>query len=421
VDLIVEASAVRYMMRKHTIGDGENIVLDYENSKGSWLVDAVTGKAYLDLASQFASQALGWNDPYLKELEEDMKTVGLHKFANSDYYSTVLANFTHAFAAVAPDFEHFFFIEGGSQGVENAMKAAFDWKAKKMGLNDEAARHLDIIHLEQAFHGRSGYTLSVTNTGPEKTEFFPKFNWTRIVNPKTNGNSGQEVADLENLSLQQAEDALKRGNVAAILLETVQGEGGDNHFRANFFQQLRRLADEYDAMLILDEVQTGLGLTGKMWAYQHYGIVPDMIAFGKKTQVCGFCSTNRIDEVKNNVFKQSSRINSTWGGNNVDMLRFIAISAAIRDRSLVANAAVQGNYLVNELRQLKRISNVRGLGMMIAFDLDNEMGRNNVMDRLKKNCTILPCGEKSIRLRPHLTFSEGNADVAIELIKTALG
>lgn len=416
----MQASAVRYMMRKHTIGDGENIVLDYENSKGSWLVDAVTGKAYLDLASQFASQALGWNDPYLKKIEEDIVTVGLHKFANSDYYSDVLATFTNTFSQIASDFEHFFFVEGGSQGVENAMKAAFDWKAKKMGLNDAAAQHLDIIHLEQAFHGRSGYTLSVTNTSPEKTAFFPKFDWTRIVNPKANGHSGQEVADLENLSLQQAEDALKRGNVAAILLETVQGEGGDNHFRANYFQQLRRLADDYEAMLILDEVQTGLGLTGKMWAYQHYGIVPDMIAFGKKTQVCGFCSTTRIDEVTNNVFRKSSRINSTWGGNSVDMLRFVAISAAIHDRQLVANAAVQGNYLLNELRKLPKISNVRGLGMMLAFDLDNEMSRNNVMDRLKKNCTILACGEKSIRLRPHLTFSEGDADVAVGFIKAAL-
>jgi L-lysine 6-transaminase len=274
--------------------------------------------------------------------------------------------------------------------------------------------------LEQAFHGRSGYTLSLTNTVPNKTSYFPKFDWTRIINPKTNGNSGQQVADLEKRSLQQAEDALKRGNVAAILLETVQGEGGDNHFRGEYFRELRRLADEYDAMLILDEVQAGLGLTGKMWAYQHYGIVPDMIAFGKKTQVCGFCSTTRIDTVKDNVFKVSSRINSTWGGNNVDMLRFIAIAAAIKDFNLVDNARVVGNYLLNELRKLPRISNVRGKGLMIAFDLDNAMSRNNVVDKMKKTCTVLPCGEKSIRLRPHLTFSEGEADLAVQFISAAL-
>jgi L-lysine 6-transaminase len=103
-------------------------------------------------------------------------------------------------------------------------------------------------------------------------------------------------------------------NVAAIIIEAIQGEGGDNHFRSEFFRTLRQLADENDAMLIIDEVQTGVAMTGKMWAHQH-SVEPDMIAFGKKMQVCGFLCGRRIEEIKENVFAVPSRINSTWGGN----------------------------------------------------------------------------------------------------------
>lgn len=418
---MIRPEDVHAIMKRHTIGDGESIVVDFERSQGTHMVDAITGQSYLDLASQFASMPLGWNHHKLNERCANIAKYVPHKIANSDFYSAPLAEFVRTFAGIAPQFQHFFFVEGGTLGVENALKAAFDWKLKKCGVGESYANSLDVIHLEQAFHGRSGYTLSLTNTVPNKTALFPKFHWSRIKNPKIHFPLVEsEVARVEETSLRQAEEALKTNRVAAIILETIQGEGGDNHFSPDYFAALRELADKYDAMLILDEVQAGVGLTGKMWAFEHFGIIPDMIAFGKKTQVCGFASTTRIDEVSDNVFQQSSRINSTWGGNIIDMMRFTHIAQIINEDRLLDQAAIVGDYFLKQLYEVPRISNVRGRGLMLAFDLESPEDRNRAIGNMQKRMTVLPCGERSIRLRPHLIFSMANVDEAIDIIRHAV-
>jgi L-lysine 6-transaminase len=421
MDLMINADQVHEVMKRHTIGDGEFYVIDFEKSFGSHLVDKKTGNKYLDCSSQFASLTLGWNHPKLKEKMAGIHEFALHKIANSDFYSIPLAEFVEAFAGITPDFNHLFFVEGGSLGVENALKASFDWKIKKQGLSEPHASYLDVIHLEQAFHGRSGYSLMLTNTVPNKTALFPKFYWTRIKNPKIHFPLVEsEVSVVEELSLSKAEQALETNRVAAIILETIQGEGGDNHFSPKYFAALRQLADKYEAMLIFDEVQTGVGLTGKMWAYEHYGVRPDMISFGKKTQVCGFASTTRIDEIPDNVFKQSSRINSTWGGNLVDMVRFTHIMDIIKQDNLLDNVCIVGDYFLKQLQNLPRITNVRGKGLMLAFDLETPEARNIVLDKLLNRMTVLPCGERSIRLRPNLIFTMVDVDEAIDIIKNAI-
>jgi len=403
---------IHQVVSKYTIGDGEDIVIDSSRSHGSYLVDKLTGKEYLDCSTQYGSLPLGWNH---SKLNSD---TFLHKYANSDFYSEELAEFIEKFSSIAADFKHFFFVEGGSVAVENAIKAAFDWKAKRLGLSEDQANDLDIIHLEQAFHGRTGYCLSLTNTAKNKIALFPKFRWTRIKNPAIKFPLvDAEVANLEEISLNKAEEALKTNMVAAIILETIQGEGGDNHFTPRYFAALRELANKYEAMLIFDEVQTGVGLTGKMWAYEHFGVIPDMLVFGKKTQVCGFASTNRINNVLNNVFTESSRINSTWGGNIVDMIRFTKIISIIQEDNLVENARIVGEYFLESLKKISRISNVRGRGLMCAFDLPDYGIRDYVLFKLKENMSVLGCGEKSIRLRPPLTFSRSDVNRAIDFIK----
>ena len=407
-------------LKRFILTDGFAHVADLKKSHGSWFVDANTGKEYLDCYSLHASQPLGWNCPKLNEHKKRLADIVLHNLSNSDLYSDPYATFVDAFAAIAPDFKHFFFISGGTLGVENALKAAFDWKAQKLGwddYHDDAAEQLDVIHLNEAFHGRSGYTLSLTNTGVVKTKWYPKFPWTRILNPKITPELDAQA--MEAFSLHQAKKALETNKVAAIILETIQGEGGDNHFRPEYFQALRELANRYEAMLILDEVQTGVGLTGEMWAYKHYGIIPDMICFGKKTQVCGFCSTERIDEVPNNVFTVSGRINSTWGGNLVDMVRATAYFNIIQQDNLVNNARVVCNYFLQQLRKLP-LSNVRGRGLMVAFDLPTSEDRDKFLKKLNEKVFCLKCGEKSIRFRPHLTFSREDANFAINAVKECL-
>ena len=390
-------------LSQHILTDGFHIAVDISKSRGSWIVDVETGEKYLDCYSQFASQPLGWNHPALQKAEYDLGNAALHKLANSDMYSEEYAMFADKFSEATPDFKHYFFVDGGALGVENALKAAFDWKAKKLGYSHYVdINNMDVFHLKNAFHGRTGYTLSLTNTTPEKTDLFPRFRWTTV---KPNW--------------REIEDRMHE-EVAAIIIEPIQGEGGDNHFPKEFFTNLRRIANERDCLLIFDEVQTGMGLTGKMWAYEHFGVIPDMMCFGKKTQVCGFCSTDRIDEVKDNVFNTSGRINSTWGGNIVDMVRFKYIVEAIKEYSLVENARDVGIHLLSNLIKIKQIQRVRGRGLMLAFDLESTERRDEVVSKLQDKMLVLKCGTKSIRLRPALTFSKEDADLASNYIEDAV-
>ncbi len=334
-----------------------------------------------------------------------------------------MAEFVSAFhdMAAPEGFNHFFFISGGELAVENAMKTAFDWKARKnieRGIHNKGSQ---ILHFQKAFHGRTGYTLSVTNTFDQnKTKYFPKFNWPRVGSPymqfPLTAENQRNVEILEEQTYREIEEAFKNNpdDIAAILIEPIQGEGGDNHFRAEFFQMLRKIADEKEALLIFDEVQTGLGLTGKMWCTEHFGIMPDIICFGKKAQVAGIMANERIQEVES-VFTVPSRINSTFGGNLVDMVRCRKYLEIITKENLLKNASEIGDYLLEGLIQLAgkydHVNNVRGRGLMIAFDLPDSKTRNNYIDYLREEgCLVLACGEKSVRLRPPLNLKTSEAD-----------
>ncbi len=428
----VPADRVLPTLSKHMLVDGFEIVVDLKKSRGSYIVDAKDGKRYLDFFTFVASSPLGMNHPKLTtpEFLEKLGYVAVNKPSNSDIYTAEQAEFLETFERVAIP-EHLpyaFFIEGGALAVENALKAAFDWKIRKnfaRGYKEE--RGTQVIHFKQAFHGRTGYTLSLTNTDPVKTDLYPKFKWPRVLNPKMtfplNEENLSRVIREEEIAVNQIQDAFRnnKDDIAAIIIEAVQGEGGDNQFRKEFWQQLRRLADENEAMLIVDEVQTGIGLTGKMWGHQHY-VQPDMIAFGKKMQVCGFLCSKRIEEVTDNVFKVPSRINSTWGGGLVDMVRAQRYLEVIEEDNLVENARVTGAYLVQKLGELaqefpKTISNPRGLGLFAAFDVDTPDRRTAIRKRcLQKGLIVLPSGDRAIRFRPPLTVTQEEIDLGISII-----
>jgi L-lysine 6-transaminase len=332
-----------------------------------------------------------------------------------------------------PDYlPHLFLIEGGALAVENTLKAAFDWKVRKnfaKGYKEERGRQ--VIHFRQCFHGRTGYTLSLTNTDPVKTDLYPKFSWPRVLNPAVhfplNDDNLAQVIREEETSVRQMKEAfrLNKDDIAAIIIEAIQGEGGDNHFRKEFFLALRQLADENEAMLIIDEVQTGVAMTGKMWAHQHF-VQPDMIAFGKKMQVCGILCGRRIEEVKDNVFVVPSRLNSTWGGNLTDMVRAQRYLEIIEEENLVENARIVGAHLLSRLLGLSEefpnvISNPRGLGLFAAFDVATPELRTNVRNKcFGHGLMILPSGERSIRFRPALSVSQEEIDKGIEIIRRAI-
>ncbi len=419
---------------KHLLVDVVPIVVDLEKSHGNRLVDARDGREWLDCFSYIASNTLGFNHPKMADpnFEKKLLRAALSKPANSDFYTKELADFVSTFARIArPEaYPHLFFIEGGALAVENAMKTAFDWKVRKnlaKGISGELGTR--IIHFKQAFHGRSGYTLSVTNTAdPRKTKYFPKFDWPRVLNPKArfplDEKNLKTVIEAEQQSVAQMLQAFDQypDDIAAILIEPIQGEGGDNHFRPEFHQTLRDLADEHEALLIYDEVQSGVGLTGKMWAFQHYGIEPDVICFGKKMQVCGIMVNKRVEEVEDHVFEEPSRLNSTWGGGLADMVRSQRYLEIIEEDNLVQNAAEVGAYLQEGLVDLCRqgttsmLSNARGKGLMCAFDVSSMEQRDELFrECYKRNVLVLKAGLNTIRLRPALTFSKADVD---ELLPT---
>jgi L-lysine 6-transaminase len=421
---------------EHMLVDALDLVVDLKESAGSWIQDSVSGKRYLDFFSFVASMPIGMNHPKMKDpaFLDKLTTAAINKPTNSDVYTAEMAEFVQTFARIAmPEYlPHVFFVEGGSLAVENALKAAFDWKVRKnfaKGYRQE--RGMQVIHFKQAFHGRSGYTMSLTNTDPTKTSYYPKFQWPRVTNPAmifplTEANI-RAVENLEKIAITEIKEAVfkNKDDIAAIILEPIQGEGGDNHFRKEFFEQLRAIADEDEIMLIFDEVQTGVGLTGKMWAHQHF-VQPDIIAFGKKTQVCGFMASKRIDEVPDNVFKVASRINSTWGGNLTDMVRSQRYLEIIQEEKLVEHAAIAGEHLLARLNRLQAefpetIVNVRGRGLFCAFDLQEASKRQLLREKaFAGGLIILGSGARSIRFRPPLNISLDEIDTAGDILRDAL-
>ena len=432
----IQPSEIQNLIGRHMLVDVLDFVVDLERSEGAYIYDSKSNRRLLDFFTFVASMPIGLNHPKMMtpEFLEKLALVAVNKPTNSDVYTLEMAEFVETFARVAmPGYlPYVFFIEGGSLGVENALKAAFDWKVRKnftKGYKEE--RGTQVIHFRRCFHGRSGYTLSLTNTDPVKVDLFPKFKWPRIDNPSVrfplNDENRKAVEKAEELSLNQIKDAIRQNkdDIASIIIEPIQGEGGDNHFRKEFLVALRTIADESDIMLIFDEVQTGVGLTGKMWAHEHF-VQPDLMSFGKKTQVCGFMSSKRIDEVPDNVFKVASRLNSTWGGSLVDMVRSQRYLEIIEEEHLVDNARVMGEYLGARLQELQTefpnmVSNARGLGLFRAVDLRNPGERNELRKKaFERGLVVLGSGERSLRFRPPLTIQKHEIDEALSILRDSL-
>ncbi len=431
-------SRVHDMLGRHLLVDGFDLVLDVEASQGSWLVDARDGTRYLDLFTFFASSPLGMNPPELtgdRDFLDRLTAVAVNKPSNSDIYTTHLADFVETFERVLgdPRLPRLFLIEGGALAVENALKAAFDFKQKHNAAHGrDGTLGTRILHLTRAFHGRTGYTMSLTNTEPHKVAGFPRFDWPRIDTPAMRFPVEEhldDVVDAEERALAQARAAFDAHphDIAGFIAEPIQAEGGDNHLRGEFLRAMQELCHANDALFVLDEVQTGVGVTGTPWCYQQLGLEPDLVAFGKKAQVCGVMAGGRIDDIPDHVFEVSSRINSTWGGNLTDMVRAQKVLEVIEDRHLIPAAATTGSHLLATLHGLAarhpdRIDNVRGRGLLCAFDLPGREQRDHLIAaaRTDEHVLLLGCGDRSIRFRPHLAATPAELDLAVAAIDRVL-
>lgn len=438
-NLSVAPENVIKSLRKHVLADGYDLTFDMEKSEGVYIYDSKNKRTLLDFFTCFASVPLGYNHPKMlgdEQFKKSLMLAALTNPSNSDIYTTEYAQFVETFERVGiPDYlPHAFFISGGGLAIENALKTAMDWKVQKNFAKGYASeKGFKVLHFEHAFHGRTGYTLSLTNTLPVKTKWFAKFDWPRVSFPAvkfpiTAENLG-ELEKREKESIQQIKQAFadNKDDICAIIVEPVQAEGGDNHARTEFMEQVRILADENDALLIFDEVQTGVGLSGKFWCHEHFGekARPDIIAFGKKMQVCGILAGKRVDEVEHNVFKVPSRINSTWGGSLVDMVRSTKILEIIEEDDLCNKAAENGLYLQQQLRGIaersSKINNVRGKGLLTAFDFADKPSRDKfISEGMRRNVMFLGCGPHTIRFRPALIIEKNNIDNGLNILEEVL-
>jgi len=428
----VTPSNVLETIERHVLLDGFKVVIDLEKSRGSYLYDAVTGHRLIDLYGFFGSMPVGFNHPYFdrEDVKRDLLRAAKVKIANSDVYSNGYAEFVDTFSRVVglPPLERYLFIEGGALAVENCLKAAMDWKVRKNMVAGHGERGTQVLHFRHAFHGRTGYTMSLTNTDPRKTDLFAKFDWPRVSTPYLNfslpeSERERDVIEREKKSEQEIKAFInqRKIDICAIIIEPIQGEGGDNHFRGEWLKKLREICDENEIILIFDEVQCGMGATGRKWCCQHFDVLPDIMAFGKKAQVCGVMAGPRFDEVKDNAFRLPSRLNSTWGGNFTDMVRSTHFLRIIEKENLVENAGKVGAYFLDQLRELQTIFGfikaVRGRGMFLAFDLPDAKTREEMWKGLfDLGVLTLRSGERSIRFRPALNMTGEVVDEAIALM-----
>ncbi|MGY3054411.1 L-lysine 6-transaminase [Pedobacter sp. UYEF25] len=437
--LEIAPDQVRETLSKHLLADGFDMTYDIEKSSGSYIYDSKYNRSLLDFFSCFASVPLGYNHPKMMQDEAFKKNLleaAMANPSNSDVYTQQYAQFVKTFGNIGiPDYlPHAFFIAGGGLAVENALKAAMDWKVQKnFARGIRAEKGTKVLHFEKAFHGRTGYTLSLTNTLPNKTKWFAKFDWPRVSVPEVKfplvGKNLEMAEQTEEQSIAQIKEAFKNhpNEICAILIEPIQSEGGDNHLREEFLIALKNLADENEACLIYDEVQTGVGLTGKFWCHQNFSekARPDILAFGKKMQVCGILAGNKLDEIETNVFKVPSRINSTWGGNLVDMVRATKILQIVEEDKLCDNAASMGRYLQEHLKNLAessdKMSNVRGLGLLTAFDFPSKEIRDKFLKKgMEHNVLFLGCGDHTIRFRPALCVEKKHIDEGMDVMAKIL-
>ncbi len=432
----VTPAEVHEVLGRSVLTDGMKLVVDLKASRGSRLVDARNGRRYLDMYTFFASAPLGLNPPGIVDdptFLAELGAIAANKPANPDMYTTAYAEFVATFVRVLgdPALPHLFFVEGGALAVENALKVAFDWKSRQ---NERSGRPrrlgTKILHLTKAFHGRSGYTLSLTNTEPNKTDRFPMFDWPRIevpamVFPLEDHRAEVEAAEQRALEQARAAFAAHAHDIAAFIAEPIQGEGGDNHLRAEFLTALQQIVHAHDALFILDEVQTGVGTTGTPWAYQQLGVRPDIVAFAKKAQLGGIMAGGRVEEVPDNVFAVSGRINSTWGGGLVDMVRSRRLLEIIEAEGLIEAAGPKGARLVAGLQAVAAetgvLSNVRGRGLFVACDLVDPAQRDRLVTDLRRTegVIVLPCGVRSVRFRPALSVTEDEIDEAVGAVGRA--
>ncbi|KAI8375259.1 4-aminobutyrate aminotransferase [Choanephora cucurbitarum] len=418
-------------------------VADFSKSKGNYIVDA-DGNTLLDVFAQIASIPIGYNHPAFLSLAEKpaFRTALANRAAlgvspNVDWLDSV----EKAFMSVAPKgMSNVFTAMCGSCANENAFKTAFMYKAaKRRGGRDFSLEELNscmkneapgspdssILSFTHAFHGRLFGSLTATASKAIHKVDIPAFDWPKAPFPQLKYPLEEHEdynANVEKDALTHVESLIVNAKkpVAAVVVEPIQSEGGDNHASPAFFRKLQEICQRNDVLLIVDEVQTGVGATGTFWAHEAWNLPspPDMVTFSKKFQAAGFFLHPRFRP------PQAYRLYNTWMGDPVRAMQAAAIVQEIKERDLLQNVQQVGHYLRENLKQMESttpIKNMRGQGTFIAFDLPDPSQRDTFLTEMRqKGVNIGGCGDRTVRLRPMLTFQRHHADILLDTMKTVL-
>jgi L-lysine 6-transaminase len=366
-----------------------DIKVDFEKSSGSYLFDQNRGEYFLDFFSFWSTLSLGYNHPIFDESFTDtIKKLCRVKMANNTMNTEEWEQFTDRFAkGPGRDFSHFHFTCTGALAVESALKSAIDYR-RSLGL----CRQPVVISFKGNFHGVSCWGLATDRFPPhdKRLEGYPQIDsWPKL----------KDDAEVEEfIRIHGADD------IAAILVEPVQCTFGDRYFSRNFFTRLRHLCDWKNIPLIFDEIQIGFGVSGKMWYYQHLNIEPDIVVFGKKSQVSGMMAKEHLGAAIQSPVK---KLELTWDGDLIDMVRCYYIMEAYERYNILDNVNERSDQLAHELAPLpSELRNFRHQGLLVAFDLPSE----DLKKRFAQLCfgnhlLVSPASYNCIRLRPNLNVS----------------
>lgn len=374
------------------------------DSGSGCMIKDVDGNSFLDFTSNIGACPLGYSHSDVMAALATMSKNGAHKIAGQDFYCQEHADLAEKFLSIAPQGFKAFFINSGAEAVENSIKVAYH---KRMA---EGLPVLPGVSCRGAFHGRTLGALSFTYSKPVQKEGFPELPAIRI----------KFCTDDGDAEIDAVEKVLAENKVAFVISEVIQGEGGYNVASPKFIQTLRDATARHGVPLILDEVQSGMGRTGRWWAFEHCGVVPDIMCTAKALQVGATAFRNDFDPGVQGV------LSSTWGGGSrIDLAVGAAVISAIKRDRLLDNAGAMGERLkkgIGELVGKKSVTGVRGIGLMIGIEFDTNASRDSALAALfKKGLLLLPAGQKAMRAIPPLVIGKEEIDEGVAMMASELG
>lgn len=400
-----------------------NIRIDFEKSHDSYIYDKNSNRHFLDFFGLYSSLPLGYSHPIFKGegFRKELNRVAGIKVPNCEVISDEAREFLQQFSKhkAMSGYRYFHFCCTGALAIEAALKNAIDQKGAKKPV---------IISLKESFHGINSYGGFVTDRFfPVSTRLdgLPQPEWCcKIYNPKIiyKGNKIDEDAakkGMERFIKEFADYLDKYGpeNIAALLIEPVQSTYGDNYFSREFFNLIRRLCDEHKVCLIFDEIQTGFGATGEIWYFQHLNIEPDIVVFGKKSQVSGIM----VKENFSKTFETPVRLEVTWDGDLVDMVRSKYVLKAYEEYKIMDNVKKRNKELIDGLKDISGLQNIRAAGLLVAFDFKMQKDRDLFFNRaVEKRFICNKTRDITVRFRPNLNISSEEVQEALRIINSSV-